>query len=146
MILLNHAVAHPWLCDSMGHMTTRHYLGMFDDAGYVLMRHATGWLSGDPAWGGTGWADVRNEIDYVGEVLAGALVEIHGAVTGHGRSSIEIVMEMRKAAGGEVAAKLRGKSVFFDLVARKSRPLTAEMAVKIAAHSASMASGIAPRG
>jgi len=136
MILLNHAVAHPWLCDSMGHMTTRHYLGMFDDAGYVLMRHATGWLSGHPDWTGTGWADVRNEIDYVGEVLAGALVEIHGAVTGHGRSSIDIAMEMRKAASGEVAARLRGKSVFFDLVARRSRPLTGEMTARIATHSA----------
>ena len=26
------AVVHPWLCDAMGHLTTRHYLGMFDDA------------------------------------------------------------------------------------------------------------------
>ena len=29
-------VVYPWLCDSMGHMTTRHYTAMFDDASYHM--------------------------------------------------------------------------------------------------------------
>ena len=133
MQLLNHGVAHPWLCDAMGHMTTRHYVGMFDDASYVLLNRATGWAAADPAWKGCGWADVRNEIDYLDEVPSGMLLEIHGAILGHGRSSIEFAMEMRKAVGGTVAARMKAKSVFFDLEARKSRPLDEQMIARLAA-------------
>ena len=37
MIECYRGVVHPWLCDAMGHLTTRHYVGMFDDAGYHLL-------------------------------------------------------------------------------------------------------------
>lgn len=141
MQLLDHAVAHPWLCDAMGHMTTRHYLGMFDDAGYVLIHRATGWLAGGGGWEGTGWADVRNEIDYLDEVHAGTLLAIHGAVSAHGRSSLEVAMEMRKAGDGAVAARFKGKCVFFDLAARKSRPMPAEVIERLAGFMAGHASG-----
>ena len=30
-------VVHPWLCDAMGHMTTRHDMAMFDDGSYHLL-------------------------------------------------------------------------------------------------------------
>ena len=30
MISVYKAVAHPWQCDVLGHMTTRFYTGMFD--------------------------------------------------------------------------------------------------------------------
>ena len=132
MLHLNHAVAHPWLCDAMGHLTTRNYVGMFDDAGYVLMHRATGWLGGDPAWSGCGWADLRNEIDYLDEVSAGTLLEISGTIAGHGKSSIEFVMSMRKAGSDRPAARLKGKSVFFDLEARRSRGLSQAMATRLA--------------
>ena len=42
MELMIRAVVHPWLCDMMGHLTTRHYVGMFDDAAYALFAQATG--------------------------------------------------------------------------------------------------------
>ena len=67
------AVVHPWLCDSMGHLTTRHYLAMFDDAAYQLFM-LIGYdpsLAAEEHWG---WADVRHEIDYLRPVLAGQSV------------------------------------------------------------------------
>jgi len=36
-------VAHPWLCDSMGHLTSRHYVAMFDDASYHFFRLVFGY-------------------------------------------------------------------------------------------------------
>jgi acyl-CoA thioester hydrolase len=126
MILLTRSVVHPWLCDLMGHLTTRHYMAIFDDASYVLLSR-TGWSATEPEWAGKGWADVRHEIDYVAEVSAGTVVEIHGTVTKVGRTSIDSTMEMRKLHNGEVAAKLVAKTVFFDLAARKATPITDEM-------------------
>lgn len=126
MTLLTRSVVHPWLCDMMGHLTTRHYMAIFDDASYVLLSQ-TGWSATEPEWAGKGWADVRQEIDYLAEISAGTVLEIHGAVTKIGRTSIEIAMEMRKLHNGEVASKLVAKTVFFDLVARKATPITDEM-------------------
>ena len=36
MNLVQKSVAHPWMCDVLGHLTTRHYVAMFDDAAYHL--------------------------------------------------------------------------------------------------------------
>lgn len=127
MELLTRAIAHPWLCDMMGHLTTRFYVGMFDDASYVLLSRSTGWSGDDPAWAGMGWADVRNEVDYKDEVPAGALVEIFGTITKVGNSSLEARYEMRRASSGALAATLAGKTVFFDLKQRKATPLTETM-------------------
>jgi len=37
MVLVQKNVAHPWMCDILGHMTTRHYVAMFDDAAYHML-------------------------------------------------------------------------------------------------------------
>ena len=76
MIAPLRAVAHPWLCDVMGHLTTRHYMAMFDDASYHALNAVFGWSGSDAEAGGTGFVDVRHEIDYVAEVRAGDLLEI----------------------------------------------------------------------
>ena len=43
MYLLYKGIVHPWLCDVMGHMNVRHYMGMFDDASLQLLVETTGW-------------------------------------------------------------------------------------------------------
>jgi len=127
MILLTRAVVQPWNCDMMGHMTTRFYVGFFDDAINILLSRATGWAPTTPEWADRGWADIRHEIDYVGEVASGVIVDIYGAVRHVGRSSVQSDYEMRRLHGGQVAARLTAKTVFFDLAARKSTPLTEAM-------------------
>jgi acyl-CoA thioester hydrolase len=127
MILLARAVVQPWNCDMMGHMTTRFYVGFFDDAINILLSKATGWAPTTPAWANKGWADVRHEIDYVDEVASGVIVEIYGVVRQIGRTSVQSDYEMRRLHGGQVAARLSAKSVFFDLAERKSAPLTEAM-------------------
>ncbi|BCH30169.1 4-hydroxybenzoyl-CoA thioesterase [Mesorhizobium sp. L-8-10] len=127
MILLSRSIVHPWLCDMMGHLTTRHYMAMFDDASYVLLSEATGWSPNDPEWAGLGWADVHQEIDYKDELSAGTIVEITGGVKRIGSSSIEIRLEMRRMNGKSLCAVMVAKTVFFDLSLRKARPFTESM-------------------
>ena len=43
MISVQKCVAHPWMCDVLGHLTTRFYVGMFDDASYHLLHAVFGW-------------------------------------------------------------------------------------------------------
>lgn len=43
MLPVYRGVVHPWLCDAMGHLTTRHYLAMFDDAIYHLYQQVFGY-------------------------------------------------------------------------------------------------------
>ena len=120
--LLN-GVVHPWLCDMMGHFTTRHYMAMFDDASYQLMAEAVGWDRNDPQWQGRGWADVRHEIEYVGELQAGDLLTVSGGIKTIGNSSLTVYFVMNNKLTGKLAATMTSKSVFFNLDARKATPI-----------------------
>lgn len=116
------AVVHPWLCDAMGHLTTRHYLGMFDDAAYHLfacfeyypeMAKSEGW----------GWADVQHEINYRSELLSGDLVRLDGRVLKVGQTSLATEYRMFNRRENSLAATLSARTVCFDLEARKSKPV-----------------------
>jgi acyl-CoA thioester hydrolase len=113
------AVAHPWLCDVMGHLTTRHYVAMFDDASYHALFEVFGWSGADAA-DGVGFADVRHEIDYAAEVGAGDLLEITGRLEKLGTKSVTIIYEMTNLTRGESAATLKSVAVCFDTKARKA--------------------------
>ncbi|WP_322406969.1 thioesterase family protein [Idiomarina sp. PL1-037] len=118
-------VVHPWVCDEMGHMNTRHYVGMFDDAMQHFMRHL-GHNAIEARKQQLGWADVRHEIDYVAEVPVGALVHIDCQVEKLGNKSIRYRQTMYLSDSGEVAAENVATSVLFDMKARKAVPLPDE--------------------
>lgn len=116
------AVVHPWLCDAMGHLTTRHYLGMFDDASYQLMM-MVGYDPKAAAVERWGWADVRHEIDYKAELAAGAAVRILGRITALGRTSVTSQLCLIERGSDRISALLTARTVCFDLKERRSRPL-----------------------
>jgi acyl-CoA thioester hydrolase len=118
-------VVHPWLCDSMGHMTTRHYTAMFDDASYHLFA-ALGFSPGHLA-AGIGLADVKLTTSFFAELNAGALVIVHGVVVRVGTKSMTARYRMRDLHTGEVAAELEAITAQFDLKARKAVPLLPEI-------------------
>lgn len=121
MISVHKGVAHPWLCDIMGHMTTRHYVAMFDDASYHFLSQAFGWA---PAHGDDfGWADVKHTIEYQDEVGAGELLEIRAGLAKVGGKSITVRYKMHNLTRGNLAATLESVSVYFDLKARKAAPI-----------------------
>jgi acyl-CoA thioester hydrolase len=106
-------VAHPWLCDSMGHMNTRHYAAMFDDASF----HLLGVLGGLTALAndGFGWADVRHLHEFKHEVESGALIVIRSTLTRIGTKSITYRHEMRGVEADLLHATSEIVSVQFDL-------------------------------
>ena len=130
MLLAYKGVAHPWLSDVMGHMTTRHYVAMFDDASYHFLHGVFGWSGESVAAHGLGWVDVRHVIEYQAEVSTGDILEVHAGLRRIGGKSITIWYEMTNLSTGELSATLESSCVLFDTNARKAVALTDEMRQK----------------
>ncbi|MCW8125237.1 acyl-CoA thioesterase [Microbulbifer halophilus] len=115
-------VAHTWLCDEMGHLNTRNYVGMFDDAmqHFMLILGHKATVDGERR---LGWADVRHEIDYIAEVPEGALVHVECEALRVGNSSITYRQTLILSETAEVAAVNRATSVLFDLKKRTATPI-----------------------
>lgn len=111
----------------MGHLTTRFYVALFDDASYHLLYEVFGWTIAGHESGKFGWADVRHVIEYQAEVCAGDVLEIRGQISKIGNKSFTARYEMFNLAKDEVAATLESVCVYFDLEARCAIPLTGEM-------------------
>jgi acyl-CoA thioester hydrolase len=120
MISVHKSVVHPWQCDILGHMTTRFYMAMFDDASYHFLHHLFGWHGARNETGELGWADVRHTINYQAEVAAGDLLEVRAELIRVGGKSMTISFEMINLGSGDVAATLEGVTVLFDLEKRRA--------------------------
>lgn len=118
MISVHKNVAHPWQCDILGHMTTRFYMAMFDDASYHFLHHLFGWNGARNDTGELGWVDVRHTINYIDEVSAGDLLEVRAELEKVGGKSMTVSYEMINLGSGDVAATLEGVIVLFDLKKR----------------------------
>jgi len=108
----------PWHCDEMGHMNVRHYLGMFDDAGFVLLAmigHVT-----DESYG---WADVQHRLRYLEETPQGTAVVVTSELVKLGTKSVTLLHRMTDAVSGRVQAEAETVTVYFDLKARKAAPI-----------------------
>jgi len=130
-------VAHPWMCDVMGHMNVRHYAAMFDDASFQLLGHIAG--SQGLADTSSGWADVRCEVEYKHETRPGALLTIRSHVLKIGRSSLTFEQIMSGSLDSVVHAINRTVSVRFDLVGRVAISLDAGMRTRAEALQAKAA-------
>ncbi|MEH6551009.1 MAG: acyl-CoA thioesterase [Pseudomonadales bacterium] len=120
-------IVHPGLCDVMGHMTTRHYIAMFDDASYHFLHSVFGWTGEQAKKDGVGWADVRHVIEYNAELAEGDLLEVRASLQRLGNKSITVNYEMFNLANNELAATLESTSVLFDLTARKAMALSDDL-------------------
>jgi acyl-CoA thioester hydrolase len=127
MIVVQKCVAHPWMCDVLGHLTTRHYVAMFDDASYHLLHAVFGWTGASDADGKIGWADVRHVIEYRAEVAAGDVLEIRAGLAKIGTKSITISYEMTNLGKNEMSATLECVCVLFDLQTRASVELSDQL-------------------
>jgi len=126
-MIVNKAVAHPWLCDIMGHLTTRHYVAMFDDAAYHFLFNVFGWSGATDENGEMGWVDVRHIIEYQAEVAAGDVLEIRASLVKIGSKSLTTRYEMINLGKNELAATLECIYVLFDMNTRKGLALTGEL-------------------
>lgn len=124
-------VVHPWLCDIMGHLTTRHYVAMFDDASYHLA-HACG-VSVDIENHDTGFVDVKLEMDFITELKAGELIIVRSGILRLGGKSFTAQHSMHRLSDDALAATMQATSVAFDLKGRKAIPLSDDFRAKAAA-------------
>ncbi|WP_133162391.1 acyl-CoA thioesterase [Hyphococcus luteus] len=125
------AVIHPWQCDVMGHMATRHYSPMFEDASYHLFSMMG--VSGERD-DGLGWADVRQEYEYLKEVRRGDLLLLQSYPVKLGSKSITYVHEMKDAESDDLKTRVTTISVRFDLKARSAVPIEDEIRQRIEAN------------
>lgn len=116
------AVIHSWNCDSQGHLNTRYYVGIFDDAVHVLLARLEDAEPG--ASMRLGWADVRNEVDYLGELKPKDVVEVSAAVSRIGTKSLTIAAEMSRIHSLEPAARMLAVITRFDLSSRRAVALS----------------------
>lgn len=102
----------------MGHMNTRHYAGMFDDALLHFLNklgYRTSWLRNRQQ----GWADVHLELDFKSEARENSLVLISSAVQKVGRTSLTAGHRMTDAESSELLSTMRSVTVYFDLQSRR---------------------------
>ena len=111
-------IAHPWLCDHMGHMNTRHIMGFLDDAAQHLFS-----LLGVRQSEILGLADVRHEIQYLSEIPVGRLVHVDCGVVDIGRSSLTYAQRLFVTDTMTQCVDCFAKTVLFDRMKRKSAPL-----------------------
>ncbi|MDK3019841.1 acyl-CoA thioesterase [Pseudodonghicola flavimaris] len=111
-------VVHPWLCDAMGHMTTRHYTAMFDDGSYHLLAELG--FGPEMLARRQGFADVNLNMTMQAELAAGDLTVVSGRVIRIGGKSMVLGYSMRNRTTGDLAAELIATTVQFDLEARRA--------------------------
>jgi acyl-CoA thioester hydrolase len=115
-------VVFPWHCDSMGHFSVQHQMPLLDGAVYHLLGEF-GPVVGELDGRRVGWADVRHEISYHHELVAGDLIVLRSGLIRFGTSSIRHRTELSRRCDGRVCTVMEGITVRFDLDARKSIPL-----------------------
>jgi len=117
-------VVYPWLCDFNGHFATQHYMAVFDDATAQLLG-ALGCLPGDIPQTNLGFADVKHEITYKKELLAGDLLLTKSSVVRLGNKSFTYRHRLiRVGHGDKECAEMIGVAVHFDVKRRISLELS----------------------
>jgi acyl-CoA thioester hydrolase len=111
-------VVYPWLCDSMGHFATQHYMKVFDDATFHLLG-SLGYSLRDSGTSRRGWADVSHKIDYLRELRAGDLLVAKSSVQRVGTKSLIYRTRVVRVEEPDLdCAVLTGVCVHFDLERR----------------------------
>ncbi len=106
----------------MGHLTTRHYVAMFDDSIHHLFAELGANLD-QMQKRGEGFAAVKSTLEYKQELRSGDLIVIEGTMLKLGDKSFVHRYEMSNRTTGELAATMENITIAFDLQARKAVPL-----------------------
>jgi acyl-CoA thioester hydrolase len=112
---------YPWQCDSMGHLNTQFYCGIFDAASFHILARLAPFTEIQAK--NHGWADVKITIEYKHETRAGALVYVKSRLTRVGTKAIEYHHELYNTESGALHATADVVTVLFDQTARKALPV-----------------------
>jgi acyl-CoA thioesterase FadM len=111
-------------------MNVRHYLSIFDDAGYPMIE-AFGLTPSFHSKHGTGGFDLEHHVHYLREVLIGDTVSVYVRVVGRSAKRIHYLMFMVNETRNTLAAIFECVNSFADLTQRKTAPYPDEIAVQI---------------
>lgn len=114
--------AHPWLCDVMGHLNSRHIFALFDDATFQFFA-LLGYPFAEQQKRGLGWADVHLEIDLSHEVALGTALIVRTNAVKIGTKSFTCSHELFTACSDVLHARMSVVIACFDLTARRAAPL-----------------------
>ena len=109
------------MCDQMGHLTTRVYTALFDDASYELMK-ACGYNIDE----NQGFVDLELNMKFIAEIREGGNFYIKSGILKLGNSSFTAMHYMYNADDDSLISTCEEKAVIFDLMKRKSKPMTEE--------------------
>ena len=118
-LLTYRGTVYPWHCDHVGHMNVMWYVGKFDEATWQLFNT----IGLTPTYlkdNRRGMAAVDQQISYLRELHAGAVVSIYSSVVEIVEKRITFSHEMRNDETGEVAARTTLKAVHLDAELRKA--------------------------
>lgn len=118
--------------DENDHMNVRHYLAVFDDAGYPLVA-ALGMTPEFHQAHGTGAFDLEHHVHYLNEVRIGDRVSVYGRLVGMSSKRIHYVMFMINETRDRLAAIFECVNSFADLTTRRTAPYPPEIAEAIRA-------------
>lgn len=116
--------------DENGHMNVRHYMTVFDDAGYPLVAS----LGLTPAYHkvhNTGGYDLEHHVHYLSEVMIGDTVAVYARLVARSQKRIHYLMFMVNETRGKLASIFECVNSFADLSVRKTAPYPPEIAEKI---------------
>lgn len=135
--LLERTVPAEWE-DLNGHVNVRHYLALYDQAGWPMMS----WLGVDERHfreERRGFVDLEHHIWYLAEMHVGDAVTVHARFLARSAKRFHGAMFIANRSRHSVASAFEYVSTAADLEARRSAPLPADVAAKldelIAAHS-----------
>jgi acyl-CoA thioester hydrolase len=118
-ILTYRGTVYPWHCDQVGHMNVMWYVGKFDEATWSLF-HEVGLTSTYLRETNRGMAAVEQQIFYLRELHAGAVVSVRSTVNEVRDKLIVFTHEMTSDDTGQLAARTVLKAVHLDKSTRKS--------------------------
>lgn len=109
------------MCDQMGHLTTRIYTALFDEASYELVK-ACGYQVDETQ----GFVDLELNMKFIAEIREGGEFYIKSGIVKLGNSSFTAMHYMFNATDDSLISTCEEKAVIFDLQKRKSKPMTDE--------------------
>lgn len=109
----------PEYSDENRHMNVRHYLALFDDAGYPLIERI-GLTQEFYARTQRGGFDLEHHIHYLNEVLIGDTVAVYARMLGRSAKRMHYMMFMVNETRGNLAATFECVNSHADLAVRRT--------------------------
>lgn len=109
------------MCDQMGHLTTRVYTALFDEASYELIKACGYQVDAEQ-----GFVDLELNMKFIAEIKEGGKFYIKSGIVKLGNSSFTAIHYMYNTDDDSLISICEEKAVIFDLKKRKSKPMTEE--------------------